>query len=140
MKSNLSTALFLLVLILTGCQDIDKQKKPENLIPEDKMVNVLVDMLKVSGSQSYSNIKYRRRDVNAKKLIFKKYDIDSLQLRESTSYYASDFEVNERIYDSVRSRLKFEDKKIDSLLGKQEKENFRKDHPQEKSKKLKVKK
>jgi hypothetical protein len=125
---------------LTGCQDIDKQKKPENLIPEDKMVNVLVDMLKVSGSQSYSNIKYRRRDVNAKKLIFKKYDIDSLQLRESTSYYASDFEVNERIYDSVRSRLKFEDKKIDSLLGKQEKENFRKDHPQEKSKKLKVKK
>lgn len=132
---------YILVLILgavlISCQDIEDTEKPDDLIAEEKMVNVLVDMLKVSATQNYSDIQYRKRGVNAKELVFEKYGIDSLELRKSTTYYSEHFEINERIYDSVRERLRRRDTKLDSLVERQKKADFKKNHPTEKSRKVK---
>lgn len=118
MKFSKTIYLFLLIGFF-ACQDVDKAEKPENLIPENKMVNVLVDLLKLDGAESMSSIEFEKRDVKTKELIFKKYQVDSLQFVKSTEYYAENFKVNQRIYDSVQARLEREKTLLDSLVKKE---------------------
>lgn len=109
------TLISVLLLSLAACQHVKRAPKPENLIPEKKMVNVLTDMVKLDATISYSTMQFDRRDVKARDLLFKKYNIDSVQLAASSAYYAEKFNQNERIYDSVKVRLEREKKNLDSL-------------------------
>lgn len=101
--------------LLLSCQNVEHEPKPKNLIKEEKMVNVLVDLAKIDAAISLNAKKYRKRDVVGKKLLFKKYNIDSLQLVKSNAYYAEHFKINQRIYDSVRARLEREKDSLDAL-------------------------
>lgn len=118
MKFSKTIYLFLCIGFF-ACQDVEKAEQPENLIPESKMVNVLVDLLKLDGAESMSSIEFEKRDVKTKDLIFKKYQVDSLQFVKSTDYYAENFKVNKRIYDSVQARLEREKTLLDSLVKKE---------------------
>ena len=97
------------------------------------MVNVLVDLLKLDGAESMSSIEFEKRDVQTKDLIFKKYQVDSLQFVKSTTYYAENFKVNKRIYDSVQARLEREKTLLDSLV-KKEREQSKEEKDLEKGK------
>lgn len=110
-----SSLFYTIPLLLLGCQNVEKAPKPENLIGEEKMVDVLIDLLKVDATISYSSGLFEKREVEAKDLIFEKYKIDSLQLAESSAYYSENFKENQRIYDSVQARLKRERARLDSL-------------------------
>lgn len=112
--------LFLLV-VFTSCQDVNMAPKPKNLIPEDTMVNLLVDLQKMDAVISKNKNYYELRKVKAKDLIFEKYQIDSLQLAESSNYYAEDFTTNTRIYERVITKLEAEKKVIDSLYEERSK-------------------
>lgn len=101
--------------LLLACQNVKHTPKPKNLIKEDKMVNVLVDLAKINAAISLNAREYEKRGIVGKELIFKKYDIDSLQLVKSNAYYAENFKINQRIYDSVRSRLKAEKDSLETL-------------------------
>lgn len=127
---NFSKAFYAIPFLFLGCQSVEKAPKPEDLIGEEKMINVLVDMLKVDATISYSTGLFEKRDVEAKDLIFEKYKIDSLQLAQSSAYYSEDFKVNQRIYDSVETRLKRERAALDSLSDKRNDSirTVRKDH------------
>lgn len=106
---------FILLLICTAflaCQNVEKNPKPKNLIPEDEMAAILVDMAKINAAISISAKEYEKRDEVGKDLIFEKYDIDSMQLVESNAYYAEDFKANQRIYEKVTEQLQ---KESDSL-------------------------
>jgi len=117
MKKILTNILAILFLgLVLSCQSVDKQEKPENLIPEDKMVNVLTDLLRLDAAENYSSIEFKKRKINTKNLIFETYQVDSLQFVESSRYYAENFKVNKRIYDSVQNRFENEKKYFDSLV------------------------
>ena len=102
-------------MIITACQGIDKMDKPDNLIPEDKMVDILVDMSLLQAAKNYSQNKFQDLGIHVKKFVYKKYDIDSLALQESSDYYAENFSDYDRIYDSVKVRLERMKKEVDSL-------------------------
>ncbi|TQD38567.1 DUF4296 domain-containing protein [Haloflavibacter putidus] len=106
--------------LFAACQSVEKTEKPENLIPEDKMIEVLTDLAKLDASRSYNETSFSKRDVKIKKLIYAKYGIDSTQFAKSSNYYAEDFNVNQRLYDSVRVRLERDKARVDALIKKED--------------------
>jgi len=98
------------MLLLLSC--VKKIKKPNNLIPEKKMENILVDifLFKAIITSSYGEIK--NKDAIGEQFIYKKYNIDSLQFRESETYYLKKTKTYLKIYQQVEKRL---DKLKDSI-------------------------
>ena len=116
---HIRNLLFLIFsFLLLSCQNIEKAPKPDNLIPEDKMVDVLVDLAKTDAAISLSIKEYKKRGGEARNLILEKHNIDSLQLVESNAYYADDFKTNERIYAKVEAILKKENDSLSALNEK----------------------
>lgn len=107
--------LIALPLLILGCQKIEKTPKPENLIPEDKMVEILVDLAKIDAAMSVSTKEYEKRGVVGRELILKKHQVDSLQLVQSNAYYAENFRVNQRIYERVEAILKFQNDSLNEI-------------------------
>jgi|SRR5690625_2331940 len=107
--------LIALPLLILGCQKIENTPKPENLIPEDKMVEILVDLAKIDAAMSVSTKEYEKRGVVGRELILKKHQVDSLQLVQSNAYYAENFRVNQRIYERVEAILKFQNDSLNEI-------------------------
>lgn len=110
--------LLSIIGVFLSCQDIEETPKPENLIPEDKMVEILVDLAKVDAAFSISTEEYKKRGVVGRELILEKHDIDSVQLVKSNAYYAEDFKANQRIYEAVQTRLQRENDSLRELNDK----------------------
>lgn len=110
----------ILFFIFGACQHVHYAPKPDNLISEKEMVDVLFDLIKLDATESYNSVQFDRRGVKPRELLFEKYQIDSAQLAESSAYYAEKFAQNERIYDSVRVRLEREKTEVDSLKKEQD--------------------
>lgn len=114
--------LIIFVVILGACQNVHKAPKPDNLIPEDKMVDILVDLQRLDAVIQKNDHQFEMRNVKAKDLILEKYQVDSLQIANSSNYYAEDFSVNESIYEKVQAILEAEKKLVDSLYANKEAE------------------
>ncbi len=99
---------FCCIVLFAACKDIKHTPKPKNIIPEDKMVEVLVDLAKLDAVSSINPRKYEERGSVGKELLFKKYQIDSLQLLQSNRYYAEHYAINKRIYEKVAKALEAE--------------------------------
>ena len=120
--------LFLVVamLMLSSCAE-ELVEKPDNLIPEDKMVAVIKEMAIVNAAKATNLSKLRENGVEPTSFIFKKYEIDSAQFVDSDRYYASKPLQYENMYKKVESdledqRLKLEnEKKIRDSLSLVEK-------------------
>ncbi|HET8854300.1 MAG TPA: DUF4296 domain-containing protein [Salinimicrobium sp.] len=111
-------------LILVSCQDIEEMEKPEQLIPEEKMVEILTDLSIISSaSLIYSRKIDAKIGVAPVDSMYKKYGIDSVQFAKSSKYYAENYLVYERIYDSVKSNLERLKIKYELLKEKQIKED-----------------
>ncbi len=102
------------VLLLAGCND-KPVEKPDNLIPEDKMVNILYDLSLLDAIRLSDPISIIERKINPSTYIYKKYKIDSLQFAQSNRYYASDIDGYAELYKRVEMRLERDKKSIDSL-------------------------
>ena len=82
--------------------------KSENLISEEKMIEILNDLALVNAAKTANVAILRKHDINPTNYIFEKYNIDSLQFVESDRYYASIPEEHEAIYVAVEAKLKAE--------------------------------
>jgi len=106
-------------------------EKPENLIPEDKMVTILYDISLLNAGKIINESILNEYDIEPMGYIYTKYGIDSVQFVKSDTYYASMPTVYETIYTKVKDRLEkdekfFEDErqqKQDSLMEAKEKSN-----------------
>ena len=96
-----------LLTLLTACDFTDK--KPGNLIPADKMVNVLAEVhlaeskvsrLNLRGTDS-ANLVYKRLE----QAIFKKYQVDTSAYTKSYIYYSSHPAEFEVLYQRVVEKL-----------------------------------
>ncbi|MDO6760631.1 DUF4296 domain-containing protein [Tamlana sp. 2_MG-2023] len=98
--------LFLGILLsVLACNRFNGPDKPKNLIPEDKMIDILIDSKLLTSANSSNKKVMRDSNLNINTYVYKKYNIDSLQFAESNAYYAFHVEV----YDSIYSKA------IDSL-------------------------
>ena len=103
--------LILIILILSCSDNI-----PGNLISKKKMENIIFDVMILNASSGF-DLKIDNK-LLSDELIFKKYNIDSLQFFESELYYLKNPKLHNEIYSQVKIRiLKSMDslKSIDSL-------------------------
>ena len=100
---------FLFELILfNSCQTI----KTENIISQDKMVNMLLDL---SIIKSINNLNYEKNQLIISPedfFILQKYSVDSLNWELNKKYYSKRPKLLALIYRRVQDSL---EKKIDSL-------------------------
>ena len=104
-----------LALFLASCNH-SAVEKPENLIEEDVMTDILYDLSIMEAIKSQNPYAPQNQSMNPKDYIFKKYKIDSLQFAASNRYYISQIEEYKKMYDQVNERLEKEKKVADSLL------------------------
>jgi hypothetical protein len=110
--------LFLLSIIMVAfaaCQDIEKSEKPENLISEDKMVDIITEISLMQSARNFSKRIFENTGIEGKEYIFEKYDVDSVQFKHSNDYYADNYEIYQRIYDSVKQGFERMKVKLDTL-------------------------
>lgn len=109
--------MFALALLFVNCNS-NKAKEPDNLISEDKMVDILYDLYLVNSIKTNNNTYLRENKITPANYVYQKYKIDSLQFVQSDNYYASDIEEYEKLYRRVTTRLERSKATIDTLIAK----------------------
>ncbi len=102
---------FLLFAILISCQKPAVQK-PDNLIDEEVMVDIMYDISVLEAMKSQKAVVLEANNINPNTYIYKKYKIDSLQFANSDKFYASDIKKYKEIFDKVNKRM---EEKIESF-------------------------
>lgn len=105
---HLFVALFL-ILTLVGCAGDDGSGKPDNLIPADKMANILTEIHMAESQVG----RYALRSADSSTLVFnrlndrilKKFAVDTSAYRTSYIYYSSHPDKFEAIYKDVTGAL-----------------------------------
>lgn len=89
-------------------------EKPDNLIPEEKMANVLYDLYLIEGMRQSNPATFQELGVEPSAYVYKKYKIDSLQLVRSNHWYADDTERYQALYRKVMAKADADVKKYGS--------------------------
>ncbi len=107
-------ALFLCgIVLMAGCKEklIDP---PENLIPQDRMTDILYDLAVLNGIKSTSETLLPNYEIETMPYLYKKYGVDSVQFVRSDQYYASIPQEYQKMYEEIKSRLEEQVKRIDA--------------------------
>jgi hypothetical protein len=96
--------IFLLFAILISCQK-PAVSKPDNLIDEEVMVDIMYDVSVLEAMKSQKAFVLEANKINPNTYIYKKYKIDSLQFANSDKFYASDIKKYKEIFDKVNKRM-----------------------------------
>lgn len=100
-----------LTILLTSCGE-KLLEKPEDLIPKDKMINILKDMTILNAARSSSVTVFHDYKIEPTTFIFSKYGVDSLQFVTSDKYYASLPNEYEAMYAEIEKQLDNEKEQI----------------------------
>lgn len=108
-------ALLTIVILFLSCKD-EVVDKPEHLIDEDVMVDIMYDLTVLEALRNQNPASLDSFKINSRDYIFKKYKIDSAQFAKSNVYYASDYTEYKDMFDQISKRLKANTKSVDSLI------------------------
>jgi len=98
--------IIIIFFILNSCIFMDeKNVAPDNLISEDKMIEILYDMSLISVSKGINKRIIENKGMKPKKYILNKHNIDSIQFVASNQYYSKDLETYLSIYEEVLNKL-----------------------------------
>jgi len=115
--------IFLMILIVScGSEGKKRVKKPDNLIPKEKMVDVIYDMSLISAAKGVNRKLMEQRGVHPEKYVYEKHGIDSVQFALSNEYYAFDLDAYEEIYKEVKLKLTKNKKTYSDLVQVEEKQ------------------
>lgn len=109
--------LILFIIFFTACKT-KNDKKPDVLVPKEKMVNILTDMHRLEGKvnnlgiQSIDTTQFFFRKLEAE--VFKNYDVDTASYYQSYKYYLINPEDFKEIYSDVVKQITAKNKE-DSL-------------------------
>ena len=106
---------FIALFFVLACQDVKRPEPPENLIPKDKMVDILTDAYIGNAAKSINNRMLRSKGVYLDSVLYKKFGIDSLQFVQSNAYYTSDLNQYADLLSQVEKRLEQRKTIVDSL-------------------------
>ena len=109
--------IFFISIFVISCTSNTIYKKPENLIPKDQMVDLLVDMQLALGAKSIKNID-GNKNIEYIHLVFEKYGIDSARFAESNFYYMTDIDEFNKILKKTKNRIHIMKKDLESIKAK----------------------
>ncbi|WP_339625369.1 DUF4296 domain-containing protein [uncultured Maribacter sp.] len=116
-----SLSVMLVMLLLFSCAE-ELIEKPENLIPQDKMVLIFKEMAIVNAAKGTNIGKLKDNGIEPTSYIFEKFEIDSAQFVDSDRYYASKPLLYETMYKDVEAKL--ENQRIQLEAMKKEKDSI----------------
>ncbi len=135
MKNKL--LIVIVLLLMFSCAE-ELIQKPENLIPQDKMVLVLKEMAIINAAKGTNIGKLKDNGIDPTTYVFDKFEIDSAQFVDSDRYYASKPLVYETIYKSVESQLENQRLELEEQKRVEDSLNLLKNQPVNKLKKKEV--
>ena len=103
-------------ILVISCGNI-KAKKPANLISEDRMVEVLYDVIIINTAKGVNKQLLQNNINNPLNYIYRSHGIDSLQFAESNAYYTINTDKYKSIYDKVEMKLKAEKSQYEAIVG-----------------------
>ena len=103
-KLKISGLLCMTLLFVISCQK-PLVEKPEKLIDENTMVDILYDLSILEAIKSQNAVTPDSISINPNEFIVKKYKVDSIQFAKNDKYYASDIKKYKKIYDKVTQRI-----------------------------------
>lgn len=115
------------LFLLGSCHEVIRPEKPENLIPKDKMVQILAEAYIGNSARSISNKILRENGMQIDSLIYARFEVDSLQLAQSNAFYASDINGYIELMQQVETELKQRKVIIDSLYDVEKEAKKKKD-------------
>jgi len=118
----ISFIFFLLLFVSCGGEGKKRIKKPDNLISNGKMVDIIYDMSLISAAKGVNRKHMEQKGVHPDTYVYKKHDVDSTQFAQSNEYYAFDLNAYEEIYQKVKTKLEKEKKHFSDLVQVEDKE------------------
>jgi hypothetical protein len=97
--------VLLFCFVLFGSCQNGPIEKPDNLIDQDKMVDIMFDITVLEAMKSQTALVLETNKINPNTYIYKKYYIDSLQFANSDKYYASNVNKYKEIFDAVNKKI-----------------------------------
>lgn len=99
--------IVLLISLFSVMVACEKQvvQKPANLIPEEKMVGILTDIVIYQAIDGYDSQKLTTNNVKLSDFIYNKYKVSIKDIETSNKYYASDVDGYKKMYAKVIDRL-----------------------------------
>ena len=98
------TLILLLLVFVFSCTSNTIYKKPEDLIAENLMVDLIVDMQIANGARNVKN----KKGVRVKEympLVYEKYGVDSARFARSNFYYSTKIDDYNKLLKKVQARL-----------------------------------
>lgn len=108
--------LLLALQLFAACQNVERPEKPDNLIAEDELKDILYDVSLINAARDFSRGQLKNAGIEPDKFIYEKYDIDSLQFAGSVAYYSVDFNRYLKVWEDVNERLEVKRDEVDSLI------------------------
>ncbi|WP_242084107.1 DUF4296 domain-containing protein [Aestuariivivens sediminis] len=97
--------VLLFTFFLVGCYKLKNPPKPKNLIPKEKMINILIDIRLMASATGVNKRTLDNNIAHKEEYIYNKYNIDSLQFALSNEYYVYHIEIYDDIYAKVKDSL-----------------------------------
>lgn len=108
-------------ILLVACSGSDRPAKPDNLISENKMSEVIYDIFVMNAAKGINKIVLENHGIMPQEYVYKKHNIDSLQFAKSNDYYSYDTKTYEAIIDKVKQKLEAEKAKNEVISLKEDK-------------------
>jgi len=115
----------LVFLIVSSCSN--KMPKPDNLISEDTMADILTDLSLISASQGINKRVLEANGIESKAYILKKYNVDSTQFANSNEYYSNHIKTYQRIRSKQKARLNAKKTAYKKIEAEEKKEKKKQD-------------
>ena len=110
--------LFLLVsLFVLSCTN-NPVPKPDNLLDEKVMVDIIYDISILQATDGSMPYKLTEHNIKMDQYILDKYKIDSTAYRQNQKYYAANARKYKKIYKKVIERLEQEKIKVEQDASK----------------------
>lgn len=93
-------------------------EKPENLIPQEKMVVVLHDLAILNSVKSSFSSTLNKNEIEIMEFLYRKHQIDSAQFSQSDLYYASIPLEYQTMYEKVEEMLEKRKKTMEEATKK----------------------
>lgn len=119
--------LYIVICAFFSCHTaIEKPQKPDNLISEEKMVDIMYDVFLLNSAKGINKRVLEQNGVFPEKYVFEKYNIDSTQFANSNNYYAYDTKTYESILNRIKVKIDIKKKEYEALDKFEEAERKRK--------------
>lgn len=107
-KYAIRLSLIFIIVLFSACESKDSSKVPDGIIPESKMIPIIVELHIVDATISIKQFNIRTNNKRIEKYynyVLGKYGYDRVQFNKSVKFYSENPERFDKMYDKVIEKL-----------------------------------